>query len=242
MRIDAKKRYAAHKRYGRKHNIGYKARKILPRGLQLNLHKFIQTYYPSSTSLTTDGTNCLYQPVNGDLLGPSTTASGDGFFSLKFLLSDCPQAATFAALFDAYMLRHVKVKFVPLVNMVNQSSTTAGASTAITQFLETVIDYDDASLPTTENQLLDYQSFKQSAGYRQQTRSITPCVSQMVYKTSGTTIAYSQKRHVWIDLQAQDAEWYGIKGCVPTTSTAAANMQLRWKIYITAEWWFKQVR
>lgn len=237
-----RRKYAIRNRKLRNRKKVKNIRSFLPRGINIQQHDFIQTYYPSSISLITDGTNCVYQPANGELLGPSTSASGDGFFSLKFLLSDVPQSSTFAALFDAYQLMHVKVKFVPLINMVNQSSTTPGSSSALVQFLETVIDYDDSALLTAEVQLLDYQTFKQSVGYKQQTRTITPCVSTLVYKTSGTTIAYSQKRKVLIDIANTDVEHYGLKGCIPTTSTAAANMQCRWRVYITSHWRFKQVR
>jgi len=130
-----------------------------------------------------------------------------------------------------------------LITEVQRSDQTAGTSVGITQFLETVLDYDDSVLLTSENACLEYDNFRQSIGTRRAFRVLRPKISNTVYKLSGTTIGFQQpNRPQWLDCAYADIPHYGIKGVVPTNSSNTANIQMRWKIYVTLYFSMKEVR
>lgn len=220
----------------------------VPRGLSLKKHHFKQTYHPSATNVTVDA-NCRYAPTgtgavgSGTLYGPATTdLQPAGYFSIKFTLSDLPQATTYTSLFDAYRINKVVVKFIPVLSNYNQPGNTAGNLAAEPQWLSTVIDYDDSTVLTTEGALLEYETMKQTQPSRKHVRTLVPAVAMSAYKTSGTTIGFAQKRKMWLDSAYTDIEHYGVKGLINGPATMAAQVQCAWKVYITAYVSFKQTR
>lgn len=232
--------YFINRRFGRPALIG--------RQLSLKMHHFKQTYHPLAANVITDA-NCHYSFVgtgavgSGTLYGPATgDVSPAGYFAMRFTLADLPQVASFAGLFDAYRINKVVVKFVPYVNSYTTSSGAAANLAAQNQFLSTVIDYDDASVLTTEGSLLEYETYKTTPAYRKHTRSLVPALSQEAFKTSGTTIGYTQQRKKWIDAAYTDVECYGIKGLINGPAIQADQVQCAWKVIVTAYVSFKQTR
>lgn len=220
----------------------------LPRGLALRMHHFKQTFHPSTTYFTTNP-SAHYAATgsggvgSGTLYGPSTTdPSPAGYFSYIVVAQDLPQFSAFSAVFDAYRINKVVVKFIPLANSITSAVNTSGNIVAENQWLSTVIDYDDGVLLTTENSLLEYETFKQTPPYRRHTRAFVPALAQEAYKTSGTTIGFMQGRRKWLDAAYGDVEHYGIKGLVNGPASQTDQVQTAWKVYVTMYISFKQTR
>lgn len=220
----------------------------IPRGLALKKHHFKQTYHPLYVNYTSD-VNVSYTQGgagaagSGTLYGPTiTSAAAAGYFSFFTTLAELPQVSQFTNIFDAYRINKVVFKFIPLSNNVNLPQNTPGNLAAAPQWLSTVIDYDDSSILTTEGSMLEYESFKQTAPYRRHTRSFVPALAIEAYKTSGTTIAYSQARKKWIDAAYTDVPHYGVKGLVNGPAIQADQVQCAWKVYCTMYVSFKQTR
>lgn len=222
----------------------------IPRGMQMRigkLHNFKQTFHPLAANVTTDA-NCHYSfggtgaVGSGTLYGPATgDLSPAGYFAMKFTAADLPQFASFSALFDAYRINKVVVQFIPY-NYPYQIGNTAANLAAQPQWLSTVIDYDDAALLATEGSLLEYETFKQARPGSTHTRSLVPAVSIEAFKTSGTTIGYSQHRKQWIDAAYGDVEHYGLKGLINGPALQADQVQGAWKVYVTMYITWKQTR
>lgn len=230
------------KTIARQGNITYQMPYNVPRGVNVGKHFFKQIYRPSATALTLNtGSGGSYDPLNGLLLGPTSAASADLNGSLYFQLSDLPQSASFASLFDAYKISKVVVSFEPIQNMMGSASLSTPANN-ISEPLTTVIDRDDNNLLTAMSQYEEYESYKRTPGYKKHVRTLVPAVAASVYKSTGTTIAYQQKYKQWIDMADTNVPHYGIKFLVPTLSVAANNYRCGWFVRVKAYIGCKQVR
>ncbi|AXH78057.1 MAG: capsid protein [Cressdnaviricota sp.] len=212
--------------------------------IRMKTHHFKQVYFPSATSLVFQAGNSgnTYTASSGILTGPDNGGVGttDGAWALMFRVTDLPQITSFAGLFDAYRINKVVVRFEPLVNMIQYGAGGAAGNAGQTEFLSTVIDKDDNSPLTAYSQLLEYESFKETPGYRRHIRSMVPSVAAVMFKTSGTTVGFGQRIKPWIDITNTDVEHYGLKGY--TQKNGSANLQMVWKVFVTMYISFKQVR
>lgn len=206
------------------------------------IHHFKQTFYPSASTIVTSG-DCTYVAAAGNLFGPGVAAGTDGFFTYNFQLLDLPQVASFSALFDAYKINKILIKFIPAYNVfgVTGNPVAGGLQPGRPEYLTTVLDYDDNANLTTQAQLMEYDTFKQTAPTQKHIRSFKPAVAMNAFRTAVTS-GYVQKKQQWIDIANTDVEHYGIKGCIQHDSTAANNIQNQWRVYVTAFFSCKEVR
>lgn len=231
-------RYFRNRRYNRRY-IGGKRKLFRGIGGFVHKHMFKQTVIPTTNSIQLSGTGGGYNAALGILYGPNNTAGTDLLFSIKFLLSELPQVGSFTALFDAYKISKVVVKLVPMISQVQQPASVALVGTS-TEHMNTVIDKDDSTPLSNISDALQYETFKQTPGYKYHKRAFVPAVSMQAFKTSGTTIGFVQKKQQWIDIAYTDVEHYGMKGVVQDFGTS--NVQMSWKIYVTYYISMKQVR
>lgn len=122
--------------------------------------------------------------------------------ALNFSLSQVPNASEFTLLYDQYQIKGVKVHVIPKFT-----------ETAIGKFqgnMWSVLDYDDATVPTALSPLLQYQNVKRTRMQKMHKRYIRPCVATEIFNT-GITTTYSPKRNVWIDCASDTTEHYGMK-------------------------------
>lgn len=212
-------------------------------GLQMSykreVHHFKQLCRPSAnTFLWTDSTgqkNGQYVPADGFMIGPSDTADDNFYFAIKFHIADVQTISGLGSLFDSYRINKVVVTFTPAQN-VNSGASLGTPADLIPPMLCTVIDRDDASIPTSLPELEQYQTFKQTPSTKKHTIVITPALAQQAYKSSGTTIAYTQTYKKWCDFATTDVDHYGIHGCVTSNSTAANNWKAAW--YVRVKYYF----
>lgn len=185
-------------------------RYVKKRNIPTKLFKYKQTY------------------ITGNMISSPTLNS---FYSFTFRLSDLPQASTFSALYDQYRVTKLKYEFYPAMTMGISNAALVGT-------LITVIDYDDATVPTTPTQLLEYANARVTSIYKPQIRTFKPHLAGAVY--SGAFTSFSNLKDTWIDVASSSVEFYGVKACITATGTPSVNQQ--YTCIVTAHVEFKSVR
>lgn len=222
----------------------------IPRAVQLRTHHFKQTYHPSGNTMQVTGGTGAYYPTGsgafppGTLVSQATASIGPMFFTLDFRLDDLPQLSSYQTIFDSFRINKVVVKFRPLQSMVPTNATDGSGTNVSTTppLLQTVIDYDDSNLLTSENQLLNYDNLKISQPWQMHKRVFVPAISANAFKAGGSTIGYYQKKKQWIDAAYPDTIHYGIKGYTPGPITLTATTQAAWVVYVTMFFSMKELR
>lgn len=171
------------------------------------VHTIRQHYYPSAGALSTGGVGSGYTPATGTIAYSTT----DIFFSLYFQAGDLPQISSFSALFDQYRIEEVKVHFFPVFNQSAQL-----ASPDYADLVMVVKDYDDATVPTTRGQILEYEDIVVKWMYNPFTVQLKPRAAVAAY--NGSFSAYTNVKAPWIDLATTNTQHYGLKGHFGATS------------------------
>lgn len=190
------------KRYGRKRTVN-------KRKLARQVHYFKRTVNLGSltASITSAGV-------------PTPISTG-----LSFNLAQLPGVTDFTSLFDQYKINGIKYSLVPTANSAILSGVSNVASGYGFQRLNSVIDYDDDSQPTGEDQLLQYGSLKTTPPMRTHVRYFKPKVDTEVFQ-SGVTTGYAPRGNMWIDVNNSTVKHYGLKlyanAPVGVTNTAAS--------------------
>lgn len=210
---------------------------------RLETHHFKQVYRPGSGNLILSGTSAegSYNATNGQLTGPSSTASDNLYFALRFQIADIQNITSMAALFDSYRINKVVVKFIP----TQPDTTGTGYGTPaglIPPLLCTVIDRDDVTVPSSLSELEQYESYKETPATSKHTRALVPALAQQAYKSSGTTIAYTQTYKKWCDFAQTDVDHYGIHGAIYSNPTAANNWKVAYYVKVVMYFSCKQIR
>lgn len=226
-------------RRARKTLAGRKIARIMVPRLKMRTHHFKQVFYPGTGSVTVAGT--MTYPSAGNLIGPTTGGAADGQFTIYFQIADLPQVSSFSSLFDEYRVNRVVYKFDPVVQQTSYTTLTTDVVDPFqVQYLNTVIDFDDATIVTSMSSMMEYETFRKTSPGRKTVRTFIPSISNEVYRTGGGTIGYGRKSKQWIDLAYTDVPHYGIKGYVD--HYANKQVQQHWKVTCTAYISFRQVR
>lgn len=133
----------------------------------------------------------------------STLADTSG--ALTFFLGGVPSFTEFTALYDQYMIRRVKVKFIPK-NVPAELGQFVGA--APSQFW-TYPDFDDNTAPPSLAAVLQRQALVRTRNTSHQTRVLRPRVTKPIYQ-DGVTFAYGPGTS-WIDCNNPQVPHYGLK-------------------------------
>lgn len=131
--------------------------------------------------------------------------------SLQFQLSDLSSSGEFTSLFDQYKFQQVVVRFVPVSG---QSDNNAYHLMP----LMTVIDYDDANLPSSLDLLRQYSTLSVvPSGTITHVRTLTPRLSTEVYGSAiGSSFGVTR---VWVDSASPSVPWYGVKYGIDANGT-----------------------
>lgn len=153
----------------------------------------------------------------------------------------------FTSLYDQYMIRAVKLSFVPSGNSY-MTSTVSGIATPVgfSRF-NSVIDYNDSSVPANENEMLQYQSLKTTPGYKTHTRYFKPKVQQTIADNdvTGTVVNGAPKGNCWLDCANPSVDHLGLKVfcAAPINSVSAStSVSITYSVYATFYLAFKNVR
>lgn len=116
-----------------------------------------------------------------------------------FNITQLPNRSAFETLYDEYKICAVKFKYYPT------SSTSYPGN--VSYLIHSVIDYDDANVETTVDQMYQYQTLKTHRGMSIWSRYLKPRFNMGI---SGFTTGGSSKRG-WIDLALPAVQHYGVK-------------------------------
>jgi len=164
----------------------------------------------------------------------TTVGTGGGYY---FRLNQLPNYAEFTALFDAYRINKVVMRFIPQYNQIN-TNTNVGAPVTV-PLMYTVIDYDDVTSPTGGVDLQQYASCKTMAGNKPFTMVIVPKTATPVYRNNVASAYLQNNPRQWIDCTYPDVEHYGVRFFMnPSLVLAQFSYTVEATFYIA----FKNVR
>jgi len=145
----------------------------------------------------------------------------DVFGALSFQLSSVVNSTEFTTLFDQYRISYVEVVFIPI---------SAVASVAP---LVSVIDYDDASVPSAVSDLWQYSTACYTAAGHTHIRRLHPRFDFAAYSGAFTSYALAPYG-TWVDVASPSVQYYGVKWALSATTggtaTAVYNIQVNYHI------------
>jgi len=154
--------------------------------------------------------------VNSANISVDSTAWQYG--ALNFQLANLPNYTEFTNLYDQYRICGIKVEFRPRV-----TGNDANAMATLVQFgdLCTVIDRNDNTAPTTQNELYQYSTLRTTRMIRGQKRYFVPACLVQTYETA-VTAGYASKFKQWLDTNDYAVPHYGLKYAIAPSSSATA--------------------
>jgi len=133
----------------------------------------------------------------------------------QFTLDSLPNYTEFTALYDLYKINGIKLSFVPSASEYINSTTSSVTAQNGFQRFNTVLDFDDTSVPVSENELLQYASLKTTPGWATHSRYFKPRVNTVVEGIVGATLGSASTAPKWISTLNPEVEHLGIKVFVP---------------------------
>lgn len=175
---------------------------------------------PNIPVLTQDGAGSFQL---GSVTSDATLTNSASFgMAASFKLSSTMDYADMTKLFDRYKITGVKLKFL-------LQNNTAGIGTAqALPVMYVAFDGDDASLPTSYDQVLSKSycktrilngNFEHKAYYK-------PRLTKEIYNTVLTT-GYSSEKACWLDCNSPDVPHFGVKFWIANWNLSAIDQILR---------------
>ena len=100
-------------------------------------------------------------------------------FAFNFQLNGLPGFGDFVALYDQYKIKAIKWTLIPNISGAVVSQTASNPS--VLGNIWSAIDYDDSAVPTSQDQLLQYQNVKRTRYHQIHSRYFKPKVSTGVF-------------------------------------------------------------
>jgi len=158
----------------------------------------------------------------------TTSATVPTFYGLSFNIASLDNFSSYALVFDQYRIDLIEVLVVP---DVTENSVSSGVASS-TGLYSTVIDYDDATVPTTMTQLGGYASCQESTTTAQHYHRFKPMFATAVY--SGTFTSFAASRG-WIDCASPNVQHYGFKmGALAAGITQGINLVITYHVSFRA--------
>lgn len=162
--------------------------------------------------------------------GPTKTVA-----AYYFKLSDF-QSSDLSALFDQYRFVGIEFKMLP-----RDTQYSPGSSSPAPQYIISAVDYDDASPPTDETTLFQYQNCQTHPFDKPWVRRFRPNMAMGAYASSAFT-SYANRTLQWIDVASPDVEHYGMKICSSSYSSGNTGTGPVWDVVVKAYIEFRAVR
>lgn len=139
-----------------------------------------------------------------------------------------PGFTDFTNLYDQYLIKKIVVKIIPKISQHNLASTTTGNSDL--PQVHSVVDYDDATTPTSLNTLIEYQSHKMTRGNQIHTRVIVPKV-----ELNADSAVSAPKAYQWLDCDSTAINHRGIKVWfnAPNSANTSVYYDMLVKVYFS---------
>lgn len=165
-----------------------------------------------------------------------TAANTTVYGASVFTFADIPSFADISSLFDFYKINAVKVSFIPVANVTQQTgnAATTVANTIYNNRIFSCIDYNDAGIPTSIDQIREYYNCKWSPNNVIHKRYFKPVP---LMDTPLANEPLQVNKNVWIPTTNDLVAHYGIKYAIENTA-GAVGLQLykmEVKFYISAK-------
>lgn len=190
-----------------------------------------RSYVPRSRLSQTRGIQSLTKSqrttvIKRSLFGGTLSASAVAFVGqgYQFQLDQLPGYTEFTTLFDQYRIPLIEFQ---LISLQSTGSQVGGGFTPCK--LLSVVDYDDANAPATENDLLQYENVKVVGCITSHTIKFKPRIATALYGGAVFT-AFGNGAAQWIDVASPSVPHYGIK--LGITSAGGAGNISNWSIYV----------
>jgi len=132
-------------------------------------------------------------------------------FTAQYLtLGLLANSTSYTAAFDQYRFMMVRAEFIPSLNSQDVAGSKSGT-------LTTVLDYDDATAPSTIAATMEYETKESVAGDATFQRRFVPRTALAAY--AGAFTSYANVERQWIDCNSPNVQQYGIKTSWSTTSS-----------------------
>jgi hypothetical protein len=165
-------------------------------------------------------------------VGNISSAVTNTYLAYSFTLGDVPNSTEFTGMFDQY--RFKRVMFVALPHCTY--NPVAAAANSTTKLLITP-DYDDDTVLSAENDILQYPSVEIYNFDKEIRKTITPRMAVAAY--SGAFTSYANMDNQWIDAASPSVKHYGLKIVILAASTALLS---GWRVFLTYDLEFRNVR
>lgn len=170
-----------------------------------------------------------------------SSVTSDTFGALSFTLSQVPNNVEFTSLYDQYRINGIKWTLIPRGNIADITPTgTAGVFQGQSTGVFTALDYDDATTPTSVNQLMEYQNVKMTRAHQMHSRYFKPRYNLAGVENLGTGLITNIKntKAGWLDCDKITVPHFGIKYCLQQNVNYALQYDVKVDFYLS----FKNVR
>lgn len=169
----------------------------------------------------------MYRTRRSVDIGVITVSGGsDAFGAYNFKLSNLPGYTDFS-FFEQFRIVGVSITFIPDFNTNTAVWNGSANSYGNLPYLLTVVDYDDDTTPSTEDDLLKCEDCVISTPGQRFSRYFVPKVATQVFQ-SGVATSYGATSKKWLDVSSSATPHYGFKYCIKKpTNTSGNNWQYR---------------
>jgi hypothetical protein len=154
----------------------------------------------------------------GAVLTQSTTLDIKQPYSFSF--NSIANNTAWSNVFDEYRVIQISAEFVP--------NSTASTSSPF----YSVIDTDDANIPTNLATLLGYSSLQLTEGGQIHRRVFCPRIAVAAYTGGSFTGFANQSPYVWIDTTLPTVVYYGLKTYWPLNAVGGATLQPTFRLIV----------
>jgi len=153
--------------------------------------------------------------------------------AITFTLNQLPNVAAYQQIFDAYQVRKMTLRMIPVYNSADEAPAGASTSNGI-QNIVVARDHDDSTPPTSEAELLQYGTNRQFMVDGIKTYTIVPKVK---LNASGPNFVEGPSNQ-WVPTDQPLVQHYCIKYFTPAT----LSKYIRTVFYIEVEIGFKNAK
>lgn len=174
--------------------------------------------------------------LSGNILSSITS---DVFQGLSFTLSQVPNNSEFTSLYDQYRINGIKWTLIPRGNTAELTGAPPTVFQGQSTGIFSAIDYDDATAPTSINQLCEYQNMKMTRATQMHSRYIKPRVNLQGITNAGTgAVGSTMNTRGWLDVSQINVPHFGLKLALQQS----VNYNLTYDVKIDFYLAFKNVR
>lgn len=160
-------------------------------------------------------------------------------FGFNFQLANCSQVSTFGDLFDQYRINKVVIKLMPRAQTTHANGTAIGTTPS---YMYHVCDYDDANVPATLNEILEYENCRTVSTCDGKVHTITLKPHIALAAFSGAFTSYANARNQWLDCASTTIQHYGWKAIMPPAGIGNAVGSVQFDVIFKYYLSFKNVR